>query len=162
VRGNASVWLIPEQKSTIYQRYSTTCPTVLPSQDSETGQAFSFGPFRLVKAQMQLVENGVPVRLGSRALELLLVLVERSGEVLSRQELEARVWPRTVIEETSLRVQIAAMRKALRDGTEGARYITNIPGRGYCFVAHVERDGAASSLSRPLQSPRTALTTTLT
>jgi len=70
-----------------------------------------------------------------------LWLVERSWDVLSRQELEARVWPRTVVEETSVRVQIAALRKALRDSAEGARYITNIPGRGYCFVTHVEKDG---------------------
>lgn len=109
-----------------------------PSPGPQAGRAFSFGPFRLQQAQKQLIEDGTPVRLGSRALELLLMLVEHPGEVLSRQSLESRVWPNTVVEETSLRVHIAALRKALRDGVDGARYITNIPGRGYCFVAPVQ------------------------
>jgi predicted ATPase/DNA-binding winged helix-turn-helix (wHTH) protein len=111
---------------------------VSPSPEPDAGRAFSFGPFRLQKASKHLTEDGATVRLGSRALELLLALVEHPGEVLSRQTLEARVWPRTVVEETSLRVHIAALRKALRDGVDGARYITNIPGRGYCFVAPVQ------------------------
>src|SRR5258705_2086399 len=103
--------------------------------DSE--QALAFGPFRLIRSQKLLVENDRPVRLGSRALELLTAVVERAGEVVSREELVAYVWPSTIVEETSLRVHIAALRKALGDGHEGARSITNIPGRGYCFVASV-------------------------
>lgn len=109
--------------------------------DPEPGQAFSFGPFRLLTMQKQLLEDGEPVRLGSRAFELLAALVERPGVVHGRQALEARVWPHSVVEETSLRVHIAALRKALRDGSDGMRYITNVPGRGYCFVAPVATHG---------------------
>jgi len=97
----------------------------------------SFGPFRLHPARRQLLDDGAPVRLGSRALELLCALVEAGGAVLSREALVARVWPSTVVEETSLRVHIAALRKALGDGQDGRRYIVNVVGRGYAFVAPV-------------------------
>ncbi len=102
-------------------------------------QALTFGPFRLHRARKQLLEGDKPVRLGSRALDLLIALVERAGEVVSREELEACVWPSTIVEETSLRVHISALRKALGDGHGGARFIANVPGRGYCFVAAVAR-----------------------
>ncbi len=124
----------------------------------ETSQALSFGTFRLFKTQRQLLDRGRPVRLGSRALDLLIALVDRPGEVISRRDLESLVWPRTIVEETSLRAHISALRKALGDGLEGARYITNIPGRGYCFVAAVSKEadlpaiGVSSSATGPLPS----------
>ena len=99
--------------------------------------ALAFGSFVLDRSRKQLLENGRPLRLGGRALDLLAALTERSGEVLSRAELEARVWPRTVVEETSLRVHVSALRKILGDGVDGARFIANVPGRGYSFVAPV-------------------------
>jgi predicted ATPase/DNA-binding winged helix-turn-helix (wHTH) protein len=97
----------------------------------------SFGPFKLHPGRRQLFEGAAQVRLGGRALELLCALVEAGGAVLSREALVARVWPTTVVEETSLRVHIAALRKALGDGQGGRRYIVNIVGRGYAFVAPV-------------------------
>lgn len=99
--------------------------------------ALAFGHFVLDRASKQLLEEGKVLRLGGRAFDLLCALVERSGEVLSRTELEARVWPHTVVEETSLRVHVSALRKALGDGVGGARYIANVPGRGYSFVVPV-------------------------
>ena len=102
-------------------------------------QPLVFGPFRLFRLRKQLFEGDKPVRLGSRAFDLLTALVERAGEVVSREELEACVWPRTIVEETSLRAHVSALRKALGDGHQGARFITNVPGRGYCFVAPVQR-----------------------
>ena len=101
--------------------------------------ALAFGPFKLLRTERLLLEDGVPVRLGSRALDLLIALAERAGDVVSRVELEACVWPMTIVEETSLRVHVLALRKALGDGHGGARYIINQPGRGYCFVAPVTR-----------------------
>ncbi|MCA6109075.1 ATP-binding protein [Bradyrhizobium cenepequi] len=84
--------------------------------------------------------NGdVQVPLGSRALDVLIALVERAGEVVSHGDLIKRVWPDVIVEEASLRVSVAGIRKALGDGRDGARYITNVPGRGYCFVAPVQR-----------------------
>ena len=99
--------------------------------------ALAFGRFVLDRASKQLLEDGKVLRLGGRAFDLLCALAERSGEVLSRPELEARVWPHTVVEETSLRVHVSALRKALGDGVAGARYIANVPGRGYSFVVPV-------------------------
>ena len=85
--------------------------------------------------------------LGSRALEILIVLLERPGELVSKQELMARVWPNVFVEPANLTVHISALRRALRDGRDGNRFIINIPGRGYSFVAPVEateRDNSRS------------------
>jgi predicted ATPase len=104
-------------------------------------QMFCFGPFRLSVAGRLLEKTDEPVRLGSRALDVLITLVERAGEVVSRDELVSRVWPATTVAEANLRVHVASLRKALGEGRSGPRYIVNIPGRGYSFVAPVERPG---------------------
>ena len=97
----------------------------------------AFGPFRLQRHPHLLRTATDSVRLGGRATELLVALVERAGEVVSRAELERQVWPHTVVEDSSLRVHVAVLRKALGDGVGDARYIANVPGRGYSFVAPV-------------------------
>jgi predicted ATPase/DNA-binding winged helix-turn-helix (wHTH) protein len=99
----------------------------------------AFGPFRLSATERLLEKDGVPQHLSSRALDILIALVERAGEVVSKQDLIARAWPNVTVDETSLRVHVAGLRKALGDGQAGARYVANIPGRGYCFVAPVTR-----------------------
>jgi DNA-binding winged helix-turn-helix (wHTH) protein len=104
----------------------------------------SFGPFRLLPAQFLLLEGDTPVPLGSRALEILIVLLERVGELVSKQELMARVWPNVFVEPANLTVHISALRRTLRDGRDGNRFIINIPGRGYSFVGPAEsRTGQA-------------------
>ncbi|HKM72583.1 MAG TPA: winged helix-turn-helix domain-containing protein [Stellaceae bacterium] len=105
--------------------------------DEET---FAFGSFRLIPAQRMLLEDGKPLRLGSRALDILVTLVERAGETIHKDQLIARTWPDTVVDEGALRAHVAALRKALGDGRAGNRYITNISGRGYSFVAPVTRE----------------------
>ena len=100
----------------------------------------SFGSFRLIPAQRMLLEDGKSLRLGSRALDILVTLVESAGETIHKDQLIARTWPDTVVDEGSLRVHVAALRKALGDGRAGKRYIANIPGRGYTFVAPVTRE----------------------
>jgi DNA-binding winged helix-turn-helix (wHTH) protein len=102
-----------------------------------TTSEVSFGPFRLLPAQFLLLEGDKPVPLGSRALEILIVLLERHRELVSKQELMARVWPNLFVEPANLTVHVSALRRALRDGRDGNRFIINIPGRGYCFVAPV-------------------------
>jgi predicted ATPase/DNA-binding winged helix-turn-helix (wHTH) protein len=103
----------------------------------------SFGPFHLLPAQRLLLEGDKPVRLGSRALDILIALVERPGELVGKDELMARVWPNTVVEESNLKFQISALRRTLGGGN---RYLVNIPGRGYCFTAPVTRsDGQVPS-----------------
>jgi DNA-binding winged helix-turn-helix (wHTH) protein len=98
----------------------------------------TFGPFRLRPAQFLLLEGDKPMRLGSRALEILAVLLERPGELVSKEQLMGRVWPNIFVEPANLTVHISALRRALCDGRDGNRYIINIPGRGYSFVAPVE------------------------
>jgi DNA-binding winged helix-turn-helix (wHTH) protein len=120
----------------------------LQQQADESG-TFKFGPFRLIAPEKVLIKETKPVALGSRALDLLIALVEQAGEVVSHRELVKRVWPDVIVEESSLRVHIAALRRAIGDGRDGARYITNVPGRGYCFVASVQRDAKGDLSARP-------------
>src|SRR5881394_1785623 len=110
---------------------------------------FAFRPFRLLAAQRLLLEGDTPVRLGSRAFDILAALVERSGEVVAKQELIARAWPQTFVEETNLKMQVSALRRALGDGQGGHRYVATVPGRGYNFVAPVHRDEPARAALRP-------------
>jgi predicted ATPase/DNA-binding winged helix-turn-helix (wHTH) protein len=103
-------------------------------------EAFTFGSFRLIPAQRILSDDGNPMHLGSRALDILAALTERAGETVTKEQLIARAWPDMVVDEGALRVHVAALRRALRDGRGGNRFITNIPGRGYSFVAPVRRE----------------------
>src|ERR1700738_3813292 len=111
----------------------------MDGDSSRTHGVVSFGPFCLFAAERQLKKGDEPLQLGGRALDALIALVERAGEVVTRRELIARVWPNVTVEEANLRVHIASLRKALGDGREGARYVTNVTGQGYCFVAPVTR-----------------------
>jgi hypothetical protein len=92
--------------------------------DDET---FIFGSFRLIPAQRVLLDDGKPLRLGGRALDILITLVEHAGETISKEQLIARTWPDTVIDDGALRVHVAALRKALGDGRAGRRYVANNP-----------------------------------
>jgi DNA-binding winged helix-turn-helix (wHTH) protein len=123
-------------------------------QSTKTGRVnagavrtFSFGPFLLIPTQRLLLEAGKPLRVGSRAFDILIALVERNGELLSKEELMARVWPKMFVEPANLTVHVAALRRVLGDGRNGNRYLVNIPGRGYRFVAPVRvADEAMPSL----------------
>ncbi len=108
-----------------------------PASDSDCERIVSFGSFRLFTAQRLLMERDRAVRLGSRALDILIVLVERAGELVGKRELMRVVWPDTVVGEANLTVHLSALRRALGDGQAGNRYILNIPGRGYRFVGPV-------------------------
>ena len=108
----------------------------------------TFGPFSL---RTRLLEkDGVPVRLGGRATDILRLLISRAGEVIPKEEILAYAWSGLVVEEISLRVHIAELRKVLGDGKDGARYITNVPSRGYCFIAPVQRSGSTSASAATL------------
>ncbi len=103
-------------------------------------RTISFGPYRLLAAQRLLLERDQPVRLGSRAFDILVALVERAGEVVGKEQLIARAWPQTFVEESNLKIQVSALRRALGDGQGGNRYVITVPGRGYNFVAPVRRE----------------------
>lgn len=108
---------------------------------AQSRDVLSFGPFRLVANERCLERDGARVELGARALDTLIALTSRPNEVISKKDLLAIVWPDVTVEEASLRFHIASLRKALGDGKDGARYISTLAGRGYCFVAPVSRSG---------------------
>jgi DNA-binding winged helix-turn-helix (wHTH) protein len=110
-----------------------------------------FGPFELSIGERVLRRDGRVLPLGDRALDILTYLADRPGDVIAKQELMDQVWPDVTVEEGNLRVHVAAIRKALGDGQFGNRYIANIKGRGYSFVAPVVRfnDGKDSGSNSP-------------
>jgi predicted ATPase/DNA-binding winged helix-turn-helix (wHTH) protein len=97
-------------------------------------EAIVFEPFRLFPSRQLLLEADKPVRLGSRALELLIALARRPGDVVCKDELIAQIWPGVFVGEGNLRVHIAALRRALGDGHAGRRFIVTVQGKGYSFV----------------------------
>jgi len=117
------------------------------------GDSISFGPFRLFPAARAIEKNGIPLALGNRALDILMVLVERAGEVVSHRELIARVWRGLVVDPSNLRVHMTGLRKALeeRDGRE--KYIANVTSQGYCFVAMVKREADSAPPTRVAEYP---------
>jgi predicted ATPase/DNA-binding winged helix-turn-helix (wHTH) protein len=100
-------------------------------------QAIGFGPYRIHPGQRLVLEGEQPLRLGRRAMDILLILLAHAGEVVSKQQLIAGVWPDSVVEDINLRVHMAALRKALGDGQAGQRYIVTVAQRGYSFVAPI-------------------------
>src|SRR5262245_57641532 len=126
-------------------------------QSERPSLGVSFGPFTLFVAERLLKKGDGPLQLGGRALDILIALVDRAGEVVSHRELIARVWPNLTVEEINLRVHIAGLRKALGDGIGGARYVTNVAGRGYCFVAPVTRLSAQPPAAPTAPAPEAPL-----
>jgi predicted ATPase/DNA-binding winged helix-turn-helix (wHTH) protein len=112
--------------------------------------AISFGPFRLLPKARLLEKDGVAQHIGGRALDILILLAERAGEVVSKRELVDKVWADVTVDEGSLRFHVTALRKVLGDNAADARYVLNIPGRGYSFAAAVTRGDAAR-----FETPRT-------
>ena len=129
-----------------------TAKFVAPHIDTalDNERVICFGSFRLLPAQGLLLDGDKPVPLGSRALDILIAMVERPGELVGKDELMARVWPNTFVEPANLTVHIAALRRALCDGRDGNRFLINIPGRGYRFVAPIHgSEGLDTSHPQP-------------
>lgn len=128
-----------------FESTSTSSRLTPPTSDSAgryaTGPTTSlaFGRFQMFPYRRALLGDGQPIRLGSRALDILTVLVEHAGRVVSKEELIARAWPNIFVEESNLKIQVSALRRALGDGQGGNRYIVTVRGRGYEFVASVRR-----------------------
>ncbi|WP_428662737.1 ATP-binding protein [Reyranella sp.] len=100
--------------------------------------AYTFGSFRLLPARQLLVLDGSAVRLGGRAFELLHLLVRRSGELITKDELMTAAWPDIFVHESNLKVNIHSLRRSLGDTQKQPTYIATIAGRGYRFVAPVQ------------------------
>ncbi|WP_395400271.1 ATP-binding protein [Pseudoduganella sp. UC29_106] len=112
-----------------------------------------FDNFRLVPSERALFHSERPVRITGRAFDLLLALLERPGEIISKHELIARAWPRSFVEEGNLRVHIVALRKLLGTSAEGRPFVETVAGRGYSFVAPVTKSGARPGAAAKVQLP---------
>src|SRR5499427_5482218 len=100
--------------------------------------AYEFGPFRLSPAEGQLLREGNPVTLTPKAFEALVLLVERQGHLIEKEELMKSLWPDTFVEEANLAHHVWRLRKALEDSKDVAQYIETVPKRGYRFIAPVK------------------------
>jgi DNA-binding winged helix-turn-helix (wHTH) protein len=116
--------------------YRENPPTHRANRSSPTAAdaTLEFGRFRVLLRRRKLVADGVPVELGTRAFDLLLVLLEADGSLVTKDELLRRAWPGIVVAEENLKVQISALRKAFGDNRD---FIRTEPGRGYRFTAAV-------------------------
>src|SRR5262245_49284520 len=98
---------------------------------------YSFGSFELQPHERRLLMNGAPITVGPRAFDVLVVLVQRAGRLVTKAQLFELVWPKLVVEENNLQTQVSTLRKILGSGA-----ITTIPGRGYRFALEVSRHAA--------------------
>jgi predicted ATPase/DNA-binding winged helix-turn-helix (wHTH) protein len=114
-----------------------------------TGEVAAFGPFRLFPAARRLERDDKPVEIGGRALDVLIELVKQAGRVVSKADLMSMIWADTTVVEGVLRTHVYNLRKALGDGVAGARYVTSVAGRGYCFVAPVVHVVEATTPASP-------------
>lgn len=119
----------------------------------------SFGSFQLVPSRHQLLDGDRPLRIGSRALGLLELLVENAGQVVSKDQLIDAVWHHVHVDEANLRANILTLRRALRERRDGRRFIQNVPGRGYRFVEPViSKDVTLNAISNDHSGPAESLT----
>jgi DNA-binding winged helix-turn-helix (wHTH) protein len=131
-----------------FEMTNSAFPTLDSGNRSSAEASLDFGRFRVLLCQRQLLADGVPIELGTRAFELLLALLEANGSLISKEQLLARVWPRIVVAEHNLKVQVCALRKALGEDRD---YIRTEFGHGYRFVAAVHSTVAWSRPQRPLR-----------
>lgn len=125
-----------------------------------SSQTYDFGPFRLDVGERRLLCEGRPLALRTKVFDTLRVLVERSGRLLTKQELMQTIWPDAIVEENNLNHNISALRRALGEQATGQKYIETVPRVGYRFVADVTVAGAAPAPldpappAAPARSPR--------
>jgi predicted ATPase/DNA-binding winged helix-turn-helix (wHTH) protein len=117
----------------------------------DTTEIWSFDQFRLSPKERWIERSGVRLDFGGRTFDVLLALMDRAGEVVSKRDLLNRVWPDTLVEEVSLRVQIATLRKALDDSKDSNRFIANVPGKGYSFIPLVSKASTAKLRKAPTE-----------
>jgi DNA-binding winged helix-turn-helix (wHTH) protein len=131
---------------------SSHCGTLGANERHTAPTVISFGPFTLYPCARVLERDGARLALGSRALDILIVLTERAGEVVGHRELIRRVWRGLVVTPSSLRVHVAGLRRVLREGAGSSQYIANVPSQGYCFVAPIS-EPEFRKLSRAVPGP---------
>ena len=105
----------------------------------QVSELYEFGRYRLDKQRARLWRDGHPVPLTTKALEMLVVLVDHEGELVTKQHLMAKLWPDSFVEEGNLAQHVFHLRKALGETAEDSKYIVTIPGKGYRFVGDVRK-----------------------
>ena len=123
-------------------------PTLDGASRSAVDASLEFGRFRVRLRQRQLLADGSPIELGTRAFELLLALLEANGSLVSKEQLLARVWPGIAVADANVKVHVCALRKALGEDHD---FIRTEFGRGYRFIAAVHSTVAGSQRQRPVR-----------
>ena len=136
------VWTSADERGG-HHRLSQSPPLDEAWMQNPRSHALVFGRFRFVVHSQELTANGVPVPVGSRALDVLNVLIEARGDLVTKDELLDRVWPTTTVEENNLQFQISTLRKALGEDRE---FIKTVSGRGYRFIPTFSNLGWAEGL----------------
>ena len=116
---------------------------------ADHGEEIAFGPFRLDMRGRTLHRDGTSVPMGARSFDILCVLVALRGNLVTTDELRARVWPGMIVEANTVHVHVSALRRALGDGSEGQRYIVTAPGQGYRFVGEIAQASLPSLPEQP-------------
>ncbi len=117
--------------------------------DPNSGKdVFAFGPFRFIPAARRLDLNGVPVKAGARSLDILHLLVERAGKIVTKEELLARAWPGLTVEDTTFRVEMTRLKRTLGAGKNENQYVKTLPGQGYSFAGAVRRAESTEGLQQ--------------
>src|SRR5687767_8928700 len=114
-----------------------------------TGDEICFGRFRFDGGRRELSRDGVPVKLGSRALDVLAALASAKGDIVSKDDLMGRVWPDTTVEENNLQVQVSTLRKILDGEDSGPSHLVTVPGRGYRLAGLSNGPALAPGLMLP-------------
>jgi DNA-binding winged helix-turn-helix (wHTH) protein/TolB-like protein len=129
------------------QKKSKSFPNAGTALDTKV--VYQFQGFRLDPGQHLLLHEGKPVALTPKAFELLTLLLQHNGRLLTKDELMRRLWPDSFVEEANLTVNVSALRKALGDGHDGQQFIETVPKHGYRFSAAVTEVGKESEAARP-------------
>ena len=124
---------------------------LLPTPFRPASGVYYFGLFSLSLAEKQLRRLGEPIRLPPKAFDLLLVLIQNQGNLVTKEQLLAEVWPHVFVEEANLSVNIASLRKVLDEGDD-QQYIETVPKRGYRFVARVSAHEDTNAESYPVEA----------
>lgn len=117
-------------------------------------QIFTFGPYRLRARERVLEQNGAPVAIPAKTLELLCVLVKNAGQLVEKRTLMDEVWPGTFVDDSNLAFQISTLRKLFDESATSPKYITTVPKRGYRFIAEISEESDSSPARDALEPPR--------
>ena len=127
----------------------------MPKSPSSHPQKVCFGPFAADFHTQELRKNGIRVRVPGQSLHVLEILLDRPGELVTREELRAALWPSdTFVDfENGLNATVKRLRDALNDSPETPRFIETLPRRGYRFIAEVHVDNPTSKLKSAVSRP---------